>query len=105
MKYPILAVALIALVPSFAFAKSGDGPQGSDASNNGSTVEGAAPNFEGLPDEPSVPYNGPMVVGSPMPQDYTYYPVPQFPDYDYVILNGQRVIVDHKTHTIYRILP
>ena len=87
MKYPVLALGLVALLPSFAFAA------------------GHEPDFTGLPTQPSVHYDGPMVVGSQMPQDFTVYPVPNSPDYDYVVLNDKRVIVDHKTHTIYRILP
>jgi hypothetical protein len=45
------------------------------------------------------------VVGEPLPDSYTYYEVPQYPDYNYIVLNNQRVIVDHKTHRVVRVMP
>ncbi len=58
-----------------------------------------------LPQEPSVVYDQPVVVGAPLPEDYTYYEVPQYPDYAYVVLNNQRVIVDRRSHRVVRVLP
>lgn len=53
-----------------------------------------------LPSRPSVVYQQPVVVGSALPDDYTYYEVPNQPDYQYVILNNQRVIVDRHHHVM-----
>ena len=50
-------------------------------------------------------YDQPVVVGNELPGTYTYYPVPQYPDYDYVIVNNQRVIVDHRTRKVVRVIP
>jgi hypothetical protein len=58
-----------------------------------------------LPQQPSVVYEQPIAVGGNLPESYTYYDVPQYPDYEYVILNNQRVIVDRNTHRIVRVLP
>jgi hypothetical protein len=58
-----------------------------------------------LPSQPSVVYQSPVVVGEPLPDSYTYYEVPQYPDYNYIVLNNQRVIVDRKTHRVVRVMP
>ncbi len=58
-----------------------------------------------LPSQPSVVYQQPVVVGQPLPPSYTYYAVPQYPDYEYIILNNQRVIVDRHTHRVVRVIP
>ena len=130
MRYPILAVAALALLPSLAMAQAnnkiigGTAPAATDSGANAvvggqqpetntdavgvKTYSGAneanEPNFDGLPQQPSVSYGGHMAVGEEMPGTYTFYPVPAFPDYDYIILNGHRVIVEHKTHKIFRVL-
>ena len=57
-----------------------------------------------LPSHPSVVYDRPVVVGEALPNDYTYYDVPNQPDYEYVVLNNQRVIVDRRQHHIVRVL-
>lgn len=105
MKYPILAIAAIALLPTFALAQSngnGDGAGG----HNGGTHNQGAPDFGKLPDQPSVTYNGEMTEGTDLSTGtYTYYPVPENPDYDYLVMNGHHVVVDHRTHKIYRIIP
>jgi hypothetical protein len=46
----------------------------------------------------------PVVVGDPLPQTVVIYPVPQYPDYDYAIVNRHRVIVDRGTHRIVRVI-
>ncbi len=107
MRYPILAAAAIALLPTFAVAQT-NGAAAAPAANDGKNFSGGHqndPDFSNLPDQPSVVYQGQMAVGTPMPETYSYYPVPSSPDYDYMVLNGHRVIVDHKTHTIYRVMP
>ena len=58
-----------------------------------------------LPTQPSVVYEQPVVVGEPLPDSYTYYEVPQYPDYNYIIVNNQRVIVDRRTHRVLRVMP
>ncbi len=58
-----------------------------------------------LPPQPSVVYQQPLAVGQPLPDSYTYYDVPQYPDYEYIVLNNQRVVVDRKTHRVVRVLP
>ena len=58
-----------------------------------------------LPPQPSVVYEQPVVVGEPLPDSYTYYEVPQYPDYNYIIVNNQRVIVDRRTHRVLRVMP
>ena len=57
-----------------------------------------------LPSQPSVVYEQPVTVGEALPDTYTYYAVPQYPDYQYIILNNQRVIVD-RHHRIVRVMP
>ena len=57
-----------------------------------------------LPSEPSVVYQQPVAVGETLPDTYTYYAVPQYPDYQYIVLNNRRVIVD-RHHRIVRVMP
>jgi hypothetical protein len=57
-----------------------------------------------LPQQPSVVYDGPVVVGDPLPQTVVIYPVPQYPDYDYAVVNKHRVIVDRGSHRIVRVI-
>jgi len=58
-----------------------------------------------LPAQPSIVYQQPVVVGDALSETYTYYDVPQYPSYQYIILNNQRVIVDRKSHRIVRVMP
>jgi len=58
-----------------------------------------------LPSRPSVVYERPVTVGETLPDNYTYYDVPQYPTYGYIVLNNQRVIVDRKTHRVVRVIP
>ncbi len=57
-----------------------------------------------LAPRPSVAYQQPIVVGQALPGDYTYYEVPNQPDYEYVVLNNQRVIVTRNDHRIVRVI-
>ena len=57
-----------------------------------------------LPQEPSTVYNGPIIVGEPLPQSVVIYPLPQYPDYSYAIINNRRVIVDRGSHRIARVI-
>ncbi len=72
----------------------------------GAVVGGAVGAITGsaLPSEPSVVYQGPVVVGETLPGTITYYPVPQYDDYGYTVLNGRRVIVERRSHRIVRII-
>jgi hypothetical protein len=47
-----------------------------------------------LPPQPSVTYSQPVVVGQVLPQTVTVYPVPQYQQFDYTIINNHRVIID-----------
>jgi hypothetical protein len=111
MKYPILAIAAIALLPTFALAQTDSNNAGT---NNASTNNGNSagnhnqndPDFSTLPMQPSVIYSGQMAEGQDLSTgSYTFYPVPEYPDYDYLVMNGHHVVVDHRTHKIYRIIP
>jgi hypothetical protein len=48
----------------------------------------------------SVTYEGEVVVGKPIPQTVTLYPVPDYEVYEYAVVNGRTVIVDPKTRVI-----
>jgi Protein of unknown function (DUF1236) len=91
----------------------------STSGNNASTANSAAaPGNSGgavgkgpeitrsmLPEEPSVTYGQPLEIGSTLPGDFTYYPVPNYDAYNYVILDNQRVIVDRRTRRILEVIP
>ena len=72
----------------------------------GAVVGGAvgAITGSGLPPQPSVVYQGPVVIGETLPPSVTYYPVPDYDAYGYTVLNGRRVIVERRTHRIVRII-
>jgi hypothetical protein len=57
-----------------------------------------------LPQEPSTVYDGPIVVGEPLPQSVVIYPLPQYPDYTYAVINNHRVIVERGSHRIVRVI-
>ena len=57
-----------------------------------------------LPPQPSVTYTEPVVVGEVLPQTVTVYPVPQYQQYDYTIINNHRVIIDPRTRRIVRVI-
>jgi outer membrane lipoprotein SlyB len=117
MKNTIIIAAAIALLPSLALAQNAGGAVGGAVGGAavGTVVGGPVGTVVGagigalvgssLPPQPSVTYDGQMVVGGALPDGYTYYPVPQYQDYDYVIVNNQRVIVDHRTRKIVRVIP
>jgi hypothetical protein len=56
-----------------------------------------------LPPQPSVVYSGPVVIGQPLPETVTVYPVPQYSQYEYAVVNNQRVIIDARTRRIVRV--
>ncbi|WP_102959398.1 DUF1236 domain-containing protein [Mangrovicella endophytica] len=49
---------------------------------------------------PSVTLEGPVVVGKVLPDTVTYQVIPDNDGYAYAVVNGQRVIVDAKTHNV-----
>jgi len=57
------------------------------------------------PTQPSVVYQQPIVVGQPLPDSDTCYDVPQYPEYAYIVLNNQRVVVDRRSHRVVRVMP
>lgn len=57
-----------------------------------------------LPQQPSTVYDGPIVAGEPLPQSVVIYPLPQYPDYSYAVINNHRVIVDRGSHRIVRVI-
>jgi hypothetical protein len=44
------------------------------------------------------------VVGEVLPQTVTVYPVPQYRQYDYAIVNNHRVIIDPATRRVVRLV-
>jgi hypothetical protein len=115
----ILAMIAIALaIPCAAYAED-DRPVGSVGGALGGAAVGTAVGGpvgavvgagvgaivgSTLPQEPSVAYDGPVVVGEPLPQSVVVYPVPQYPDYTYAVINDHRVIVDRGSHRIVRVI-
>jgi phage tail tape-measure protein len=57
-----------------------------------------------LPQQPSVTYSQPVVAGEVLPQTVTVYPVPQYRQYDYAIVNNHRVIIDPATRRVVRLI-
>ena len=57
-----------------------------------------------LPAQPSVVYDQPVVVGEALPETMAVYPVPQYRQYEYAIVNNHRVIVDPATRRIVRVI-
>jgi hypothetical protein len=57
-----------------------------------------------LPQEPSVVYQGPIVLGEELPSTITVYPVPRYTEYRYAVVDNQRVIVD-RHRRIVRVMP
>lgn len=58
-----------------------------------------------LPEVPSVTYSGALTVGAELPGIITYYPVPNYDEYSYAVVNNERVLVDPNTHRILRLIP
>ncbi|WP_075216411.1 DUF1236 domain-containing protein [Mongoliimonas terrestris] len=53
---------------------------------------------------PSVQLQEQVVVGQPLPQTVELYEVPQYTQYRYAIVNGQRVIVEPQTRQIIQVV-
>ncbi len=46
----------------------------------------------------------PVTVGEALPAFYVYRDIPDFPDFQYLVLNNRRVIVDRKFRRVVRIV-
>lgn len=53
---------------------------------------------------PSVVVRERVVVGEPLPGDVVLYPVPQYTEYRYAVVNDRRVIVDPHTRRVIKII-
>jgi hypothetical protein len=107
LRIAVLAAAVA--VASLAFAQDDNRPVGGVGGARGGAAVGAVVGGpvgavvgagvgaivgSSLPAQPSVVYSGPVVVGQPLPETITVYPVPQYRQYQYAIINNQRVIID-----------
>jgi hypothetical protein len=111
----IAAVALVA-IPAAAIAQNAGGATGGMVGGAaagaviggpiGAVVGGAAGAIVGssLPPQPSVVYQGEVVVNQPVPETVTVYPIADNRDYDYAVINNERVIVDPRTHMVVRVI-
>jgi hypothetical protein len=110
----IAVLTAVLAVPSLAFAQDNTvggavggaavgtavgGPVGAVVGAGVGAIVGST-----LPPQPSVVYDQPVVVGEALPQTIEVYPVPQYQNYDYAIVNHHRVIVDRATHRIVRVI-
>lgn len=57
-----------------------------------------------LSSEPSVVSERSVVVGEALPDSYIYHEVPDYPDYQYALLNNQRILVDRRWHRVLRVI-
>ncbi len=106
----IMATAL--LIPSASYAQHSSGRIG--GALGGGAVAGPPGAIVGAgvgaimgstrPPQPSVVYDQPVVVGEVLPDDFTYYAVPNKDSYSYVIINKRKVIVDRHTRRIVRVI-
>lgn len=130
MRRPMLALAAataIVALPGMALAQAGTvagaaagaatgavvgGPVGAVA---GGIIGGAAGTVANPPppevrtyvvheDRPSVAYEGDVVVGATLPQTVEVYPVPNYKEYDYTVINHKRVIVDPSTRKVVEVI-
>lgn len=53
---------------------------------------------------PSVTVQQPIVVGEPLPQTVELYEVPEYTQYRYAIVNGERVIVEPQTRQVIQVI-
>jgi hypothetical protein len=115
----IAVLAAVLTVPSLAFGQDDSRPAGTvggalGGAAVGTVVGGPVGAVVGagvgaivgssLPPQPSVVYDQPVVVGEALPQTVAIYPVPQYQNYDYAIVNHHRVIIDPATRRIVRVI-
>lgn len=129
--YPIAVVAAVALSPSIGFAQTSPaegaaggaaagaavaGPVGAVA---GGIVGGAVGTVGAIlqppppevreyvvheEDVPSVRVEKRVVVGETLPDTVVLRPVPKYREYDYAVVNNERVIVEPKTRKIIEVI-
>ncbi len=116
MKALVMMAGAIALLPGIAFADNTGGAVGGAVGGGaaGAIVGGPVGAVVGagvgailgssLPPQPSVVYQQPVVVGQALPDDMTYYDVPNQRAYEYVVVNNRRVIVDRHSHKVLRVM-
>lgn len=121
-----MAVAVIALTPSIAFAQSATvegaregaatghavgGPLGGAVGGTVGAAVGTAIDIPaavisavtGLPG-PSVVVKERVVVGEPLPDYVELRPVPRHTEYRYAVVNDRRVIVEPRTRRVIRVI-
>jgi Protein of unknown function (DUF1236) len=120
LRIAVLAAAAAVAVPSLAFAQDqqSNQPAGTVSGVVGGAAVGAVVGGpigavvgagvgaivgSSLPPQPSVVYSGPVVIGQPLPETVTVYPIPQYSQYEYAVINNQRVIIDARTRRIVRV--
>lgn len=121
-----MTVTALVLAPSLAFAQNpvrdgardgaatGGAVLGAPGAIVGGTVGAAVGTAVAIPDAvitsvrgervPSVTVSDRVVVGEPLPDAVVLRPVPSYTDYNYAIVNDQRVIVDPRTRRVIRIV-
>ncbi len=52
----------------------------------------------------AVPYDGQIVVGAVLPDTVKEYDIPRYERYRWTYINGQRLLIDRKTHKIVSII-
>ncbi|MBY0381668.1 MAG: DUF1236 domain-containing protein [Xanthobacteraceae bacterium] len=122
----VVLVTSLALVPGIALAQNPVRDGARDGAAAGGTILGAPGAIVGgtvgaavgtavaIPDAvissvrgervPSVTVRERVVVGEPLPDAVVLRPVPSYSEYNYAVVNDQRVIVDPHTRRVVRIV-
>lgn len=121
------AAALAILTPSLAFAQASTatgavggaavgavvgGPVGAVVGGAVGATMGAAAeppaevrSYVIREDVPSVRMERQVVVGEPLPSTVRVYKVPNYTQYEYTVVNDQRVIVEPSTRKVIQVIP
>ena len=51
-----------------------------------------------------VTYDGPIAVGAVLPETVTEYDIPKYERYRWTYINGQRLLIDRRTHKVVAII-
>jgi hypothetical protein len=123
----LVAAAAVIALPGLAVAQSGTvggvaagaatgavvgGPVGAVVGGIAGGVIGTAVNppppqvrtYVVQENRPSIAYHGDVVVGTTLPQTVEVYPVPNYDEYDYTIINHKRVIVDPESRKVVEVI-
>jgi hypothetical protein len=122
----MMVVTALALTPTLAMAQNTvrDGARDGAAAGGaalgvpgaivGGTVGAAVGTAAAIPDAvissvrgervPSVTVRERVVVGEPLPDTVVLRPVPSYSDYEYAVVNDQRVIVEPRTRRVIRVV-